>query len=141
MSISENDKALIKESFILIDQNSTVFSRHFYDCLFTLEPMVKPLFKAERNLIEKHFITLITLCVKKIDNFSEMNDQLFKLGQAHRYLKVKESQLAIVRKALVLSIEYELRSKCTPSIINAWSNYIDLISAQMIAGLNSEAAL
>ncbi len=135
MQLTSNEIDIIKASFKIISENAANFASHFYDSLFELAPIVKPMFASERNVIELHFVEIMVTAVEKIESFDELEPSLLKLGAIHKQHKVIASQFDFVKTALILAIEHELREKCNNAVISAWSHYIDEISAVMIRGL------
>jgi hemoglobin-like flavoprotein len=135
MNLTPHEIELIKVSFKTISENAVNFAGHFYDSLFELAPIVKPMFASERDVIELHFVEIMATAVEKIESFDELEPALLELGAIHKKHKVIASQFDFVKTALILAIEYELREKCNNAVISAWSHYIDEISAVMIRGL------
>lgn len=135
MKLSCDEIETIKTSFALISQNAAQFASHFYDCLFELAPIIRPMFTSDRDVIELHFVEIMVTAVDKIEQFDQLEPALQELGAIHKSHKVIESQFDFVKTALILAIEFELREKCNHAVVNAWSHYVDEISAVMIRGL------
>ena len=108
----------------------------FYDNLFEMAPLIKPMFKTDRKTVERHFYEMVSIAVNQIDHFEELRPSLIELGRRHFELSVKINQFSIVKSAFMLSIQYHLKEKCTESLEAAWSKYIDIISEAMIEGLS-----
>ncbi len=139
MSLTSGEKQLIKSSFKMLNKNEGGFASCFYDHLFELAPLIKPMFKSDRSLNEKHFYELFSTATVKIDNFAEIRPLLIELGRRHKAYGVKRNQFAIVKNALMLSIQYQLKGRCNSSIEDAWSKYFDEISEAMLVGLVMES--
>ncbi len=135
MQLKTEEIDIIKSTFEIISQNAENFASHFYDCLFELAPIIRPMFKSQRDVIELHFVEIMVTAVEKIEQFEQLEPALLELGAIHKEHKVIESQFDFVKTALLLAIEFELREKCNDSVVNAWSRYVDEISAVMIKGL------
>ncbi|WP_299791817.1 globin domain-containing protein [uncultured Shewanella sp.] len=139
MKLTTQEKKLIQRSFLVLNQSNKSFATCFYDCLFELAPLIKPMFKSERRIFEQHFHELISTAVNKIENFDDIQPILLKLGQKHKEYGVKKEQFGIVKTALILSVQYQLKSGSNSAIEQAWSNYYDQIAEVMIEGLSEQA--
>lgn len=136
MPLSLKEKAMIKLSFAQLTENGSNIAECFYKNLFEMAPLIKPLFKGDHTVLNIHFNELIGSAVDKVDNFDELSSDLLDLGKRHKTYQAKEMHFAIVKAALLLSIQYELKGQCTEATIDAWKKYIDDISAIMIKGMS-----
>lgn len=135
--LTAKEKNMIKLSFAQLNEDNVNIAEYFYDNLFQMAPLIKPMFKSERKLIEQHFYELISAAVDEIDNFESLRSRLLELGRRHKVYGAKISHFAVVKAAFILSIQYALREKCNEALVLAWSKYIDNISQVMIEGLSS----
>lgn len=135
MILTANEKTLIEKTYAMLIKNEVNFAKCFYSNLFEMAPLIKPMFKRDTALVEVHFNELIQTVVRYIENFEKLRPELYKLGKQHQGFGVKPAQFNVVKAALLLSIEYELKGQFNSDIKVAWSNYIDQISAVMIEGL------
>lgn len=136
MHLSVADKAAIKQSFSQLTQNESNIAESFYNNLFNMAPLIKPLFKSDRDILEIHFNELFRTAVHKIDHFQELRKDLLALGARHKSYQAKMSHFDVVKSALLLSIEYELKGQSNDTIMNAWKQYIENISDVMIEGFD-----
>ncbi|KXI30678.1 globin domain-containing protein [Paraglaciecola hydrolytica] len=137
MILTVEEKSAIKESFaVLLRENANV-AECFYNNLFELAPLIKPLFKSGRENIENHFHELIGTAVNKIDHFNDLRADLIALGKRHKIYGAQQAHFAVVKAAFILSIQYKLKGQCSPFLENSWAKYIDNISSVMIEGLES----
>ncbi|MCL1144317.1 globin domain-containing protein [Shewanella gaetbuli] len=137
MELTPQEIQLIQSSFAIIKAENINLSRTFYDHLFQMAPLVIPLFKTERAIQEKHFNEIFTTAVNKINQFESLRPLLFDLGVRHKNYNVKQAQFQVVKSALILSIQYELKDQSNTTIESAWANYYDNIAEVVIEGLNS----
>jgi hemoglobin-like flavoprotein len=137
MILTIEEKAIIKLSFTQLINQKVNIAECFYNNLFEMQPLIKPLFKTDRKVIEKHFYDLISLAVNKIDNFEELKPILLELGKRHKEYRAKMYHFEVVKAAFILSIQYELKHECNETMTIAWSTYIDNISQVMIEGLST----
>lgn len=131
------EKSAIKLSFKQIAAKNVSFGKQFFIILFQMAPLVKPMFKREMGVIEIHFDEIISTAVSKIDNFEEIKPVLFELGKKHKVYGAEKAHFNVVKAALILTIQSELRQQSNELIESSWANYYDNIAAVMIEGLES----
>ncbi|GAA0854094.1 globin domain-containing protein [Aliiglaciecola litoralis] len=131
------EKQQITLSFSLLKNAKTNIAKSFYDNLFEMAPLVKPMFTSERETIENHFYELINSAVDNINNFSAIRPHLFDLGYQHKAYGVREHHFTVVKAAFILSIQYNLKGQFHDALEVAWSKYFDELSQVMIEGLRS----
>jgi hemoglobin-like flavoprotein len=135
MNMTKEDRKLIKDSFQLMIEMKVDFPKSFYDCLFQIAPLVKPMFISDRDVFQQHFYELVFTAVEKIEEFHQLQPTLLELGRKHKNFGVKKEQFPIVKTALILTIQFELKGKCNHATEVAWSKYYDEIAEIMIEGL------
>ncbi|WP_372870346.1 globin domain-containing protein [Shewanella sp.] len=135
MDLSPHENLLIQQSFAELDSHGEGFAHYFFDLLFQMAPLVKPMFKSERNLVEHHFYEVFSTAVIKINQTDELEPTLLKLGARHTTYGVKEEHFKIVRTALLLSIEFILANRCNEHILSAWGKYFDYLASVMCRGM------
>lgn len=135
MHLNKEEQEAIISSFNRLNKDD--FALHFYRCLFELEPLLKPMFKTDRTIIQKHFILIFTLAVDNTNNLPLIKDKMIELGRKHKTYDVKKSQFPLVKSALILTLQYLLRSTMTKKIEQAWGHYYDIMASYMIEGLES----
>jgi nitric oxide dioxygenase len=136
MYLSENNIQIIKDSFKKFENNGNAFSTCFYQCLFDLSPIIRPMFKKDMRAQELHFIVLLTSAIENIDNPNFVIEKLNSLAEMHVNLGVNIIHFKMVKRAFLLALEYELRSECKPSTTEAWSQYYDWLAKPLISKLN-----
>jgi hemoglobin-like flavoprotein len=137
MMLTAEEKTIIKLSFAQLNEDNVNIAEYFYDNLFQMAPLIKPMFKSDRKIIEQHFYELISAAVNEIDHFESLRPRLLELGKRHRKYGAQTNHFAVVKAAFILSIQYALREKCNETMGVAWSKYINDISQVMIEGLSS----
>lgn len=138
MELTLHERLLIKQSYLVLEKSGQGFAEHFYECLFQMAPLIKPMFKSDRKLLEQHFDSLMGTAVSKVNQFHELREVLFNLGRLHRGYGVEKAQFEVVKSAFLLSIEYQLKISSASEILQAWNKYFDQIAAVMIEGLQAE---
>ncbi|MDF1880590.1 hypothetical protein JHD50_04615 [Sulfurimonas sp. MAG313] len=127
---------LIIASLKLFDMK--LLAKEFYDALFEMAPLVKPMFKNDRNVQEEHFSTIVISALENIKHVEILRPTLLALGAKHYEYGVKENHFPIVKSALMLALQTQLKNKQSDLFEQAWSEYFDEISAVMIEGLRSK---
>ena len=138
MGLTEIEKEAITSSFSLINHQEQHFATIFYDCLFDMAPLIKPMFKRDRKLIEEHFYMIFCAAVDNIHHLDTIRAILLELGARHRNYGVKVLHFPIVKSALILAIQHELKGQSNTSIENAWSHYYDELAAIILEGMQEE---
>ena len=100
-----------------------------------MAPMIKPLFKNDRVIVEQHFHDLVSLAVNEIDNFTDFRPRLVELGARHKSYGAEFTHFSIIKTAFMLALQYEFKDNFTDLMEKAWSNFFDEISNAMIEGL------
>ncbi|WP_164852401.1 globin domain-containing protein [Rheinheimera riviphila] len=139
MELTVVEKHTITSTFLLLDQAEKSFAKLFYDCLFELAPMIKPMFKSDRQLIEQHFFIIFSTAVGNVTHPESLRTTLLNLGERHRAYGVESCHFGIVKSALLLAIQHELKGQCNANIENAWSKYYDFLAATIQEGMLSQS--
>ncbi len=137
MRLTLEEIAEIKLSLKRINARQVNLAKCFYDILFEMAPLLKPLFKSSSPNLAVHFNALIQSSVDNIDTFSQLQASLFELGKKHRAFGVDASQFPVVKSALLLAIQQQLKLNCTELTRTAWSKYYDMLSEEMLKGINT----
>jgi hemoglobin-like flavoprotein len=135
--LTAEEKSMIKLSFAFLIKSNVSIAEYFYNNLFEMAPLIKPMFKSDRTVLETHFDELITISVNNIDHFDKLHSVLFELGRKHKEYGVQEIHFSVVKSAFILAIQYSLKEHCSKVLGRAWSKYLDNISEVMIEGLSS----
>jgi len=137
MQLNSDDIYRIKQTFPALEVNSKSFCEYFYDCLFEFSPILKPLFKSNRKVVEQHFFMLIKTCTSNIDNLQDFSETLAQLGKKHQGFQAKPEHFALIKSAFMLSLQYHLRDTLDRETEVAWGHYFDEISSSMQQGMTA----
>ncbi len=137
MQLNSDDINLIKQTFPALEVNSQSFCEYFYNCLFEFSPVLKPLFKSDRKIVEQHFFILIKTCTSNIDNLESFSKTLALLGEKHQQYQAKPEHFSLIKSAFMLSLQYHLRDNLNRETEIAWSHYFDEISSSMLQGMTT----
>ncbi len=137
-SLTVDEKQWIKSSYNLLIDKEVDLGKQFFLTLFEMAPLVKPMFKRDIDIVQVHFNEIIATAVHKIDKFDEIKPALFELGKKHADFGAQKEHFKVVKAALILTLESELRGYSNEQVRLAWENYYDNISQVMIEGLESQ---
>ena len=137
MQLNSADIYRIKQTFPALEVNSHSFCEYFYNCLFEFSPVLKPLFKSDRKVVEQHFFMLIKTCTSNIDDLDNFSETLALLGKKHRKFQAKPEHFTLIKSAFMLSLQYHLREALNRETEVAWSHYFDEISSSMLQGMKT----
>lgn len=135
MRLKVEERLLIQQSFARLDQQGEAFAHYFFDLLFEMAPLVKPMFISDRSVIEKHFYEVFATAVEKIESFQSLEPILLQLGENHATYGVKKEQFKVVKSVLLLSIDFMLANHCNQEVLEAWGHYFDCLAEVMLRGM------
>ena len=145
-ALSDAEKAIIKDTWRLIDPIRDTAADLFYRRLFELKPEYRALFKDNMDAQKRKLIAMLGFIVKSLSwpeslwrEEVDPEDDLFlivlALGRRHRELyHVPEESYQTVRDALLWAMDYGLGEVFTPAAHDAWARVYDLISVTMKMG-------
>jgi hemoglobin-like flavoprotein len=129
MSITDQDKKLVTESFAKVAPIAEQAAELFYGRLFEIAPETKPLFKTTdmREQGRKLMQTLAT-AVGALYNLEAVVPQVLALGKRHVAYGVKEEQYTVVGEALLWTLEKGLGPDFTPEVREAWTKVYTILA-------------
>lgn len=83
MSLSETQKEWVKTSFAKVEPISDTAAALFYNQLFTYDPSLKPLFKAELKSQGKKLMSALKLAVSSLDDLEALVPVLQNMAIRH----------------------------------------------------------
>ncbi len=132
-----DERNIIRLSFAQLSKGGNDFAKVFYDNLFEMAPLIKPMFKSDRDTIEKHFYELISFAVNEVEHFEDFKPQLRELGKRHKEYGAQIEHFTIIKTAFMLSLQYNLKGQFDELSETAWSKYVDIIAQEVIEGIST----
>jgi hemoglobin-like flavoprotein len=144
--LSDADKEAVRATWRLIDPIQETAADLFYRRLFELAPQYRPLFKSGIEAQKRKFIAMLGFVVKslnwadsawqqEIDPESDLFMVVLALGRRHRELyHVPNEAYAVVREALLWTLDYGLGEAFSSDARLAWSRLYDLVAMTMRLG-------
>lgn len=125
---------LIRASFALIRQAPEAIILLFYGRLFELNPELRNLFKIDMRVQSRKLIDTLATVVQAADDLEKIAPMVRALGRRHVTYGVQPQYYETLRSALLWAMGQALQEDFDPETRKAWSNLLENISKEMIAG-------
>ena len=124
----ENIK-LVKKSWTKISLNYQATAKLFYENLFELDPLLKPLFESS-NMDEqnKKFMVTLNTVVIALDKLDTIIPAIKKMGERHAGYNVKAEHYDTVIEALISTLREGLKDDFTEETKTAWIETYALVA-------------
>jgi hemoglobin-like flavoprotein len=144
--LTEDDKAVIRETWRLVVPIADTAADLFYKRLFELEPSYRALFTGDLTAQKKKFLSMLAFIVKGLDwpesawrETVAEEDDLFlvvlALGRRHSDLyKIPEKSYGVAAEALLWTLDYGLGKKFDDAARKAWTEVYTLVATAMKMG-------
>ncbi|UJR30062.1 hypothetical protein I4U23_017607 [Adineta vaga] len=135
MSLTEEQKQIVKSTAPVLRENGKEITSIFYKTLFENHPELLNLFNQTNQKIGTQPLALantVYFAAENIDNLAVLMPQVRHISHKHRALTVQPEHYPIVGKYLLLAVAQFLGDKATDEILNAWSAAYNIISSIFI---------
>ncbi len=129
MSLSQNQITLVQSSFAKVAPNVDAVASLFYDRLFTLDPSLRPMFKADITEQGRKLMQIIAFAVNSLTNLESLVPHVQALGQRHVGYGVTQAHYQTVGSALIWTLQRGLGAEFTPDVEDAWVMVYTLLVA------------
>lgn len=156
--MSEHDKQLVRQTWKVLEKDLELHGVNFFLRIFKMEPGVRQIFtfrvpggyylpyhagepEEEGWLPEdagpklkqhaQQYMKMIALAVENLDGGADIRKRFGMLGTIHAKFGVEPEHFALMRHALLLTIEEELAPHSSPEILGAWGRAYDSVAAMM----------
>lgn len=126
------DPRLVKESFAAVDDAGPAATAYFYGRLFAENPRLRGLFPAALDVQRDRLLGALTRVVWSLDNPTELDDYLARLGRGHRRFGVTAEHYPAFGRALAATVRTFCGGEWTPELREAWERAYELMSSAMI---------
>ena len=123
---------LVQETWKTITPVSQKMGEEFYAQLFKSAPELKPLFKSEPKDQAMKLMFMISYLVHRLDQVSELKEEIVKLANRHHNYGTKMEHYSIVGDTLMWSLKNNLGPQWNKETEQAWKLTYKLISDLMI---------
>jgi hemoglobin-like flavoprotein len=131
--MTQDDIALIRESFAHLHRRRNETAELFYARLFEIAPDVRPLFKDDLAAQRINLMEFLAVAMATLRDPAGLTVLLRKLGRNHRGYGVQEKHYQQVGEALIWTLRTSLGSGFTPELERAWKALYGDMAATMIA--------
>lgn len=138
--ISDEQIALVQQSFAKVVPISQMAAVMFYDKLFEDRPDFRALFPEDMETQRGKLITTLAAVVQSLHQIDQVIDQIEDLGRRHVSYNVKNEDYGPVGKALLHTLSEGLGEDWNPELEKAWSAAYAMLAKVMINAANQKAA-
>lgn len=125
--------ALVKETFAMVEPIAEVAAGLFYGRLFELDANLAPLFSgADMREQGRKLMSMLKMVVGGLDRFDALRPAVSSLGARHAGYHVRPEDYRTVGAALLWTLEQGLKDAWTPAAADAWGAAYAALSAAMI---------
>jgi nitric oxide dioxygenase len=131
MSLSAQQKELLKSTSAVLKQHGTDIMSKFYQALFKEHPEFRNFFNETNQKTGKQpaaFAATLYYWAQNLDNIDVMIPQMARISSKHRATTVRPEHYPIVGKYLLQAIKDAFGDRATPELMAAWQALYDLIA-------------
>jgi hemoglobin-like flavoprotein len=132
--LDAEQKHRLRKTFALVERQSHVAALVFYQRLFELNPMLRPLFKTDIELQAAKLMDMLSSALSLMEKPEELNETLEELGARHVAYGVKTEHYETVGEALQAMLSTVLGKDFTADTRMAWMELYQFIAATMLRG-------
>ncbi len=132
--------ARIRADFATIARDADGFAVRFYECLFLLDPALRPLFSADLAAQRTKLVQALAFVVASLDRFERIAGAVADLGRRHRDYGVSAAHYGVVGTALLMALDARLDG-LTADGRAAWSAAYSALAETMIEAADAAPAL
>jgi len=129
--MTPESKALVQDSWTLVEPIADTAAELFYGRLFELDPSLKPLFRGDMKEQGRKLMQMITVVVRGLNRLDDLVPAIENLGRRHTGYGVKDEHYDTVASALLWTLEKGLGAAFTPAVMVAWVEAYTLLATVM----------
>ncbi|MEK7950746.1 globin domain-containing protein [Luteolibacter soli] len=132
--LDPEQKHRLRKTFALVERQSHVAALVFYQRLFELNPMLRPLFKTDIELQAAKLMEMLSTALSLLEKPEELTETLEELGARHVAYGVKTEHYDTVGEALLAMLSSVLGKDFNADARKAWTELYLLIASTMLRG-------
>jgi methyl-accepting chemotaxis protein len=132
--LDPEQKHRLRKTFAIVERQSHVAALVFYQRLFELNPMLRPLFKTDIELQAAKLMDMLSSALSLMEKPEELNETLEELGARHVGYGVRTEHYETVGEALLAMLSTVLGKDFTADTRRAWTELYQFIAATMLRG-------
>ncbi len=131
---------LVQSSLNVIRPNLESVAMTFYDRVFELDPIFRPMFRGPREDRARKVAHVLTIVVQGLSRPQQILGAVEELGRRHLAYGARPEHYAVFGAALLWTLQTTLGDAFTPDLRDAWASaYLFLSSTMQKAAANAEA--
>ncbi len=139
--ISETQRALVRDSWVMIKPLSADAATLFYQRVFELDPSLRSLFASTDMTAQgQKLMQMLDVAVAQLDRLDTLVPAVAALGQRHAKYGVRAEHYATVAAALLWTLQRGLGEAFTPAVREAWTATYQTLASAMVAPGDAVAA-
>jgi hemoglobin-like flavoprotein len=138
MTPTDQQIALVQQTFEQVYPLAKHISEIFYGRLFALDPSLRPLFPDDMLAQQRKLMQMLAEIVDSLDQPDEVVPTARALGQRHVGYGVAPDYYQTMRQALLWMLSKSLGDDFTRDVESAWIAAFDYVAANAIAGAESD---
>lgn len=138
--MTQEQIALVRNSFAAIRSEADLIAMRFYARLFFLDSSLRALFPYDMAEQGRKLLTMLAFVVKGLDHPDELLPHVARLGERHSNYGVEDKHYATVGTALLWTLEKELGGAFTIEVREAWQAAFTLLATVMTTPADRVAA-
>ncbi len=132
MSLTEQEIALVKNTWGVVLTKKKTAGELFYGRLFETAPELKALFKDDVSEQAAKLVSMVTIIVAKLTKLDDVLKEVDFLARKHVKYGAKPEHYALVGNCLLWTLEQGLDKQWTPEVSSAWTKVYGILSGAMI---------
>jgi len=125
---------LLRKSFDAVEAQAHVAALVFYRRLFSIDPSLRPLFKAGIEDQSRKLIDMLGLAVSLSARPAAFEAELRELGARHQGYGVREEHYETAGRAMIEMLAEVLVEDFTPKVREAWVTFYNFMAGAMKEG-------
>ncbi len=131
--MTQEQVALVQQSFAKVAPISDQAAMIFYDRLFEIAPAVKAMFPSDMTEQRKKLMATLAVVVNGLTNLESVLPAASALAKRHVSYGAKPEHYPVVGSTLLWTLEKGLGSGWTPDVADAWGAAYSTLSGFMIS--------
>jgi len=138
--LTTRQKALVQDTWRVVQPISAQAAELFYGRLFELDPTLRPLFTGDMKAQGTKLMQTIAFAVASLDDLERLLPIVQDLGRRHVGYGVQKAHYATVGDALLWTLEQGLGKRSTPEVLEAWGETYATLSSVMLEAAEPKVA-
>jgi len=138
--VSQEQKALVQETFAMVEPIADQAAELFYGRLFEVAPNFRQRFPDNMAGQQRKLMATLKIAVAGLDDPDRLIPIVQELGKRHKGYGVEAGDYSTAAGALLWTLEQGLGDAYTPAVVDAWAAVYGLLSSVMIEAAASPNA-